>query len=130
MVTFGQRLRQLREQNGFVQKQLANFLGVSESTIGKYENDQRTPSPDTITKLATKFDVSTDYLLGVSNERKPGAGVKAVDDPEVTDFMKTVVGEFRLTPDITPNDRQEIMEDLAEYFHFKLQQKKQQRKNY
>lgn len=83
-----------------------------------------------VAKLASLFGVSTDYILGVSNERQPGAGIKPIDDPEVTDFMKTVVGEFRLIPGITPTDKQEIMEDLAEYFHFKLQQKKQQRKNY
>jgi transcriptional regulator with XRE-family HTH domain len=130
VVTFGQRLRLLRERKGLVQKQISDFLGVSESTVGKYENDQRTPPPDTITKLATYFNVSTDYLLGVSNERKPGSGVKAIDNPEVTDFMKTVVGEFRLDPNLTPKDQQEIIEDLAEYFRFKIQQKKNQRQNY
>jgi len=67
MATFGQRLRLLRDKKNLIQKQLADFLGVSESTVGKYENDQRTPPPDTITKLASYFEVSADYLLGITD---------------------------------------------------------------
>jgi transcriptional regulator with XRE-family HTH domain len=64
VATFGQRLKLLREQKRLIQKQVSDVLGVSESPIGKYENDQRTPPPDTITKLADFFSVTTDYLLG------------------------------------------------------------------
>ncbi len=71
MNTFGQRLRLLREEKKMVQKEIADLLNVSQSTIGKYENDQRTPSPDAIIKLAVFFKVSTDYLLGHSDIRNP-----------------------------------------------------------
>lgn len=123
---FVKRLKELRALNNISQAALADKLGLSQQAIAKWETEKATPDPDMIAKLANLFGVSADYLLGVSNERQPGVGVKAIDDPEVNDFMKTVVGEFRLTPGITPRDRQEIMEDLAEYFKFKMQQKKQQ----
>jgi transcriptional regulator with XRE-family HTH domain len=71
MSTFGQRLRLLRDEKKMVQKEIADLLDVSQSTIGKYEGDQRTPSPDTIIKLAVFFEVSTDYLLGHSEIRNP-----------------------------------------------------------
>ena len=69
--TFGQRLHLLREEKNMVQKEIADLLDVSQSTIGKYESDQRTPTPDAIIKLAIFFEVSTDYLLGHSEIRDP-----------------------------------------------------------
>jgi transcriptional regulator with XRE-family HTH domain len=71
MATLGERLRLLRNEQKFGQKVIAGLLKVSVSTIGKYENDQRTPSPNTINKLADFFKVSTDYLLGRSEIRNP-----------------------------------------------------------
>jgi len=53
------------------QKEIAALLKVSQSTVGKYENNQRTPSPSAIIKLAVFFGISTDYLLGHSNIRNP-----------------------------------------------------------
>ena len=69
--TFGQRLHLLREEKNMVQKEIADLLDVSQSTIGKYESDQRTPTPDAIIKLAIFFEGSTDYLLGHSEIRDP-----------------------------------------------------------
>lgn len=71
MSTFGQRLRLLREERKLAQKEIADLLSVSQSSIGKYESDQRTPDPNSIIKLAVFFDVSTDFLLGHSGIRNP-----------------------------------------------------------
>lgn len=71
MATLGQRIRLLREERGLGQKEIGGLLGVSVSSIGKYENDERTPSPTAIVKLADFFGVSTDYLLGRSEIRNP-----------------------------------------------------------
>jgi transcriptional regulator with XRE-family HTH domain len=71
MVTFGERLRLLREEQKLGQKEIAALLEVSVSTVGKYENEQRTPPPKTIHKLADFFHVSTDYLLGRTEVRDP-----------------------------------------------------------
>ena len=69
MATFGERLRLLREERGLVQKEIGALIGVDESSVSKYELDQRTPPPNSIIILANHFNVSTDYLLGVSNSR-------------------------------------------------------------
>lgn len=71
MATLGQRLKSLREEKRITQKQIGDLLKVSESSVGKYESDQRTPTPDAITKLADYFDVTADYLLGRTNYRTP-----------------------------------------------------------
>lgn len=51
------------------QQQLAAQIGVSKSVISYYELQERIPSPEILLKLASVFHVSTDYLLGVSNDK-------------------------------------------------------------
>jgi transcriptional regulator with XRE-family HTH domain len=70
MATFGDRIRLLRVEKGLKQKEIAGLLGFKgSSSIGKYEYNQRTPSPDTIIFLANYFQVSVDFLLGLSDIR-------------------------------------------------------------
>ncbi len=67
--TFSQRLKDLREKNGFGQSRVAGLANVSKAAISAYENGLRQPSYDILIRLAAIFGVSTDYLLGVTNER-------------------------------------------------------------
>ena len=60
----GTRIKQLRLEKDITQKDLADFLGVTPKAISFYELGQRMPSNDVILKLAQKFGVTTDYLLG------------------------------------------------------------------
>ena len=63
-MTNGERIKYLREKNGFTQKDIATRLGVEPAAISKYELDMREPNIEAIKKLATIFNVSIDYLLG------------------------------------------------------------------
>lgn len=67
MVDFGMRLRLLRQAKNMTQKQLADQLRLTKSVISAYETDLRLPSYDILIKIAAIFDVTTDYLLGVSH---------------------------------------------------------------
>lgn len=60
----GQRIRELRTQHGLTQRELADFLGLTHKMISFYEHEQRTPPADILKKLAKRFNVSVDYLLG------------------------------------------------------------------
>lgn len=66
---FGIRLKELRKEKSINQKELATLLKVSASTIGMYEQGRRDPDTNTLKFLADYFDVSTDYLLGRTDER-------------------------------------------------------------
>lgn len=59
----GNRIAMLRKQTGISQKELADRLGVSASSIGMYEQGRREPSADRLVQMAAVFGVSTDYLL-------------------------------------------------------------------
>lgn len=71
MGTMGKRLRFLRERIEKTQGEVAKDLGVARSTLGYYEIDKRDPDSDTIRELANYYHVSTDYLLGESNNPTP-----------------------------------------------------------
>ncbi len=62
-----QRLKSLRIKKKLRQQDLADILGITVSAYGNYELGQREPDIATIIKLAEFFNVSVDYLLGVSD---------------------------------------------------------------
>lgn len=78
-MTNGERIKYLREKNGFTQKDVATRLGVEPAAISKYELDMREPNIEAIKKLAILFNVSIDYLLG----RTPDVFVNEKDRGEL-----------------------------------------------
>ncbi len=62
------KIKELRLEKGITQKQLANEIKSTDKNIWAYENSVALPTLDTLTKLADFFEVSTDYLLGRSND--------------------------------------------------------------
>ena len=64
------RLRQVREKNEMLQRDVANFLGISTSAYGFYETGARNMPTETAIKLSKFFNVSVDYLLGVDTTNK------------------------------------------------------------
>lgn len=67
----GNRIKQLREEKGIKQEELANKISVSPSAIGMYETNKREPNNEITLKIANFFGVSTDYLLGKTDIRNP-----------------------------------------------------------
>lgn len=59
------RLKQVREQRGISQRDLAARCGMGEKQIWRYENGESEPSADHLTKLALELEVTADYLLGL-----------------------------------------------------------------
>lgn len=65
------RMAELREERGWSQQELADRIGVTRQTCCNYESRNRRPDCDILARMCTVFDVSADYLLGLSNTRKP-----------------------------------------------------------
>jgi methanogenic corrinoid protein MtbC1 len=64
MMVFAPRLRELRTAAGLRQKDLADALGVAQTTIANYEQGARFPDEKTLRRLADHFNTSLDYLMG------------------------------------------------------------------
>lgn len=63
------RLKSLREENNLSQQTVADILNVSQRTYSYYENGRTIP-PRLLIKLAKFYNVSMDYMLGISNKRE------------------------------------------------------------
>ncbi|MBR0272130.1 MAG: helix-turn-helix transcriptional regulator [Methanobrevibacter sp.] len=62
------RLKQLRKNHGFSQKQVSNYLGIDQSNLSKIERDKRNLNLDLLDKLCLLYNCSPEYILGESDE--------------------------------------------------------------
>lgn len=65
------RLKDIREDMDITQQQLAEYLHIRQNTLSQYENGQRSLPLEALIKLAEYFHTSTDYILGLTDERRP-----------------------------------------------------------
>ena len=66
MRSIGTTIKQLRKESKYTQTQLANMLSTSQDTISIWELDKALPDVESVIKLCKIFDVSADYLLGLT----------------------------------------------------------------
>ena len=132
MASFGSRLKELRTANRCGQKELGALIGVSDSSIRKYESGDRTPTPEAIRTLAKYFNVSTDYLLGntptnninigTNNGAVSGNGNATVIEYPLTDdklevSLRAMLGDSVETDDIVQalTDGVTVLKDLDDF---------------
>ena len=111
---FNIRLKQLRQKNKLTQGELADILGLKPTAISNYESERNEPSFDKLIALSRYFDVSCDYLLGVTDSYLPVGG-------EVLD--KDIVEFFDLYKLLSPASVIEL-KDYARYLLYKQETKK------
>lgn len=71
MMELGERILELRTEKGFTQEELGEKIGVNRQTVSSYERGLRTPNAEQLIILSETFEVTTDYLLGISIEKFP-----------------------------------------------------------
>lgn len=71
METLASRLKALRNEHHMTRQQLADSTGINVNTLRSYESYGKEPGHRTLLKLARAFNVTTDYLLGLSDEKQP-----------------------------------------------------------
>ncbi len=88
------RLKKLREEHGYLQKFVADKLGIRSNTLSGYENGSRSPDPEMLLALSELYNVTTDYLLGKS------------DDPNLTEKDKSDIAKRmeKLRRDLTAGE--------------------------
>jgi transcriptional regulator with XRE-family HTH domain len=93
----GEIIKDLREQRGLTQANLAKLLNISPSTIGMWEQNRRSPDNDALKKIADFFNVSTDYLLGRTNLQLSNTEDKltAKDKRDIQKDLKNIMDDYR-----------------------------------
>jgi len=72
-MTMGERIKQLRKENGLTQTGLAEALGVTKGTVSTWETNSRTPGFETLEMMCDMFHRSLDYIMGRSDDATPVA---------------------------------------------------------
>lgn len=62
------RIKELRQAQGYTQGELGNLLNCTGMTISRYETGKNEPDTNTIARMCDIFNCTSDYLLGLSNE--------------------------------------------------------------
>ena len=78
-VLFAKRLRELRKEKGLSQVELGEHLGYGYTAISSYETGRNEPCYIDLIRICEILDVSADYILGISEIRKPYAVLEKSD---------------------------------------------------
>ena len=70
-MNYAERTRNLRQDNDLSQKKVADMLGVAQTTYSQYELEKRPMPIDYLIALCKFYNVSADYMLGLSNRKNP-----------------------------------------------------------
>ena len=86
-----EKIKALRTEKCLTQQELANKIEVSKNSVSLYETGKKYPSLVTLCKIATVFNVSTDYLLGLSNAKE--TEFTDLDDIQL-DILRKLIHQF------------------------------------
>lgn len=67
---FHERIRALREDSDIKQKDIAKLLNMNQRKVSRLETKATEPTPDEIIRYCKLFDVSADYILGLSDKKR------------------------------------------------------------
>ncbi|WP_197068257.1 helix-turn-helix domain-containing protein [Candidatus Soleaferrea massiliensis] len=95
----GKRLRQLRREHHLSQKQLADELGTSASSIGMYEQGRREPDHGKLAKLCRYFNVPSDYFI---------------DENYPADQTARLTRRYASSEDVRPQELSELLDQMQE----------------
>ena len=83
----GNRIKQLRKEHGLTQQELADKLNLAKSSISSYESGVRIPSYEVLINMATYFNCSIDFLMGLTSIE---SSKKANADEEKENIVETI----------------------------------------
>lgn len=105
---FTKRLKSLRKEAGLTQKEIADHFKTSPQSYAQWEKGLRSPSKESLEKLAQFFNVSTDYLLGNSELKNPEEQLSNVE----LLFRKT-------SKNMTPEQKEIFQKELLEFMEIR-----------
>ena len=118
MSILSERLKSLRYEKEIMQKEIATYLNITTSAYGFYEQDKRKPTPEVLSKLAKFYNVSVDYLLGITNVRNIYLNSNNIIKTDIKDpnaFMKYAKVLF-MSGDVAEEDLEKIYRDISELY--------------
>lgn len=108
-VSFGKILKSLREDRDLNQEDIAKYMNVDRSTVGKWESGPSKPDYEKLVKLADFFNVTTDYLLGNSKTST------AHNDSLEEEFPEGVYVLRRASKELAPEAKKQMVKIMKTF---------------
>lgn len=105
-----ERIVKLRKGKKITQEELANRIGVTRSALSQYELGTRQPDYETLQRMATFFDVSTDYLLGHSDVPSAASSHAVLEAHKNAAVIAEVADKLGI--DLTDPAKRQQLEDI------------------
>ena len=118
-MSFGKRFKELRLEKNLKQQELADDFNkiyghtFAKSSISQYENDKRRPETEALANFASYFNVSIDYLLGISNDRHNDINYKNMD---LRDKCSNSALEFFKDETISREEKDKLFKDITKLY--------------
>lgn len=129
---YKERLKYLRAKHNLTQASLAKSLGIAKTTLAAYEQGKNEPNINMLKKIADYFNVSTDYLLGLTNIETPdvtlsfisnylGLKIRSIEGLHALTISETTdkIAAQRLnTLNLLFEPHCELLSQISDYLHF------------
>ena len=92
-MNIGTKIKKIRYSNNISQSEMADILGINRNYLSRIETNKSVPSAEILTKIANKFSISVDTLLGISNSSDRDIKINKINskivkmDNEKLDFI-------------------------------------------
>lgn len=80
MLTLGEKIKEIRKEHNLNQSEFGELFGLTQNTITNIENDKRFPTYEILIEIAKRFNISVDYLTGLSEAKTNDIELKAICD--------------------------------------------------
>lgn len=112
---FSDILKDLRSKKGITQSELAKYLNVTQQAVGRWEKNITSPDYTTLSKIASYFNVSVDYLLD-----RPQPAPSYYHDPEVAQMANEIKDNpgMRILFDASRDLKKESIEEVVKFIEF------------
>lgn len=105
------RIKELRAAKNLTQEKLGEILNVQKAAISKYENGRADPSVDILKRMARYFNVSSDYLLELSDTARPPIAPPSA--PALSAYEQDLLRKYRA---LTPASRDAVNAVVDTYY--------------
>src|SRR5690554_215775 len=105
MKKLGPRLRLIRKENNLTQAELGSIFGLTKYSISLYENNKISPGNDFIANVAAHFNISVDWLLGLTDEKLPADQIREDLSKYYTDQNCVFAKLWRQLPSFNQKER-------------------------